>query len=137
MGGILYLVINKRKFPPHMLHELLQYIVMWIYMTLRGMWFVVGFVWLHVVLVVVLNANFIHFYQLHPYPSPPSWKILSVQKTPENSTLWAYHLILPTFVGFPTSLHLSTKIDWSEIEKSISQNRYITHVIHYIYRIFW
>ena len=60
-------------------------------MICEFVWFVV-FVWLQVVWVVeiykalhgmwfvVLNANFIHFYQLHPDPSPRPGKCYQYQK---------------------------------------------------------
>ena len=81
-----------------------------------------------------------HFHPFLPFSSitmPPSWKMLPAAKTPENSTLRAYHLILPAFVGFPTSLHIvdqnrlirNWKIDRS---KSIYVACYVLHVSYFL-----
>ena len=54
--------------------------------------------WLHGMLVVVLNVNFIHFYHFHPYPSPRPGKCCQYQKRPEIAlcgciTLFYRHMI--------------------------------------------
>ena len=46
----------------------------------EAIWFVKTYKTLRVVLVVVLNANFFHFYQLHPYPSPGTGKYYHLKK---------------------------------------------------------
>ena len=81
--------------------------------------------------------------QFHPFlpfssiTMPPSWKMLPVQKTPVNSTLRAYRLIIPVFVGFPTSLHIVDQNrqvrNWKiDSLKSIYNTRYTLHISHFL-----
>ena len=68
---------------------------------------------------------------------PRSWKILPSSKTPENSTLWVYHLILPAYDTKRSHfLHYRTKI-----RKNVDQNRrvkfgyvarYALHVLYFL-----
>ena len=68
---------------------------------------------------------------------PRYWKILSVAKTPENSTLWAYRLILPAydtiwghFRHYRTKIRkLQIKIDGSKI---VYVARYALHISHFL-----
>ena len=58
-----------------------------------------------------------HFLPFLPFSSitmPPSWKMLEVSKTPENSTLWASLLVLPAYDTKRSHfLHYRTKIrEW-------------------------
>lgn len=66
--------------------------------------------------------------QFHPFlpassiSQPPSWKMLPVAKTPENSTLRAYRLILPAYDTIRSHfLHYRTKIWKMQIKIDISK----------------
>ena len=102
-------------------------------MRLCGMWFVEIYKALHGMWFVVLNANFIHFYQLHPYPSPRPGKCCHLKKTPENSTLREYCLILPAYDTKRSHFfHYRTKI-----RKMADQNRRVKKMDYSTLRITW
>ena len=68
---------------------------------------------------------------------PPSWKILSVEKTPTNSTLRAYRLILPAYDTKRSHFrHYRTKIRKMQIRIDGSKNWYVArcalHVLYFL-----
>ena len=120
-------------------------------MLLHGVWVMEIYMTLHVVLVVVIDRMCMitwcviccakcHFHPFLPASSitmPPSWKLLPSLKTPVNRTLRAYRLILPAFVGFPTSLHIVDQNrlirNWKiDKPKSIYNACYTLHVSHFL-----
>ena len=101
-------------------------------LTLRVVWFVVF-------CMVTCCASCCAKCQFHPFlpfssiTMPRSWKILPVSKTPENSTLWAYRLILPTYDTKRSHfLHYRTKIRKMQIridgQNLICSMLRITHI---------
>ena len=125
----------------------------------EAMWFVditsyvicCFFVWLHVVLVVVIDrmrmitwymvccakCQFPPFLPFSSITMPPSWKMLTVSKTPENSTLRAYRLILPAYDTIRSHfLYYRTKFWKWQIKidslKSIYNTRYTLHDMHFL-----
>ena len=104
---------------------------------LHGVWFVEIYKALHGMLVVVLNVIFIHFYHSHPYPSPRPGKYCHLKK---RRKIVLFHRSMLFIVYKMTILSvyiLYTKIDWSEIEKSmglklIYNARYTLHISHFL-----
>ena len=74
------------------------------------------------------NGRKCHFRPFLPSSSrsqPPSWKLLPVAKTPENSTLRAYRLILPAYDTIRSHFrHYRTKI-----RKMTDQNRRVKNQV--------
>ena len=79
------------------IHEAMWFVE--VCMTLRVVWFVV----IDRMRMVTSCASCCAKCHFHPFLSfssitmPPSWKMLPSSKTPENSTLWAYRLILSAY----------------------------------------
>ena len=94
-----FLIFIREKIPPNhicvimLLHGVL---VVGVCMTLRAMWIVVD----DKTYLITGCASCCAKYQFLPFlpfssiTMPPSWKMLLSQKTPENSTLRAYRLII-------------------------------------------
>ena len=126
MVGILYLVICE------------CYGLSWYVVWLQVVWFVYeicGLITLYV--SCCAKCHFLPFLPASSITMPRSWKILSVEKTPTNSTLLAYHLILPAYDTKRSHFrHYRTKI-----RKMADQNRrvkiwyvvrYALHISHFL-----
>ena len=135
-GGIFFDIYKRNKNPPHICVLIIVIYRMRMITWLHGVWFVEIYKALHGMLVVVLNTIFIHFYHSHPYPSPRPGKYCHLKKRRKIALFHRSMLFIVYKMTILSVYILYTKIDWSEIEKLISQNRYITHVIYYTYRIF-
>ena len=84
-------------------------------------------------MVCCAKCQFPPFLPASSITMPPSWKILSVDKTPTNSTLRAYHLILPVYDTIQSHFFIIEQKFENGRSKSIGQNRIcsmlrITHI---------
>ena len=87
--------------------------------------------------VCCAKCHFLPFLPASSISQPPYWKMLPVAKTPENSTLRAYRLILPAYDTKRSHFrHYRTKI-----RKMADQNRrvkiwyvvrYALHISHFL-----
>ena len=83
------------------------------------------------------KCHFLPFLPVSSISHPPSWKMLPVAKTPENSTLRAYHLVLPAYDTIRGHFwHYRTKIrEWRigiDGAKNWSVARCALHVLNFL-----
>ena len=129
------------KNPTHICVLMLLHDV-WIVATCDNMHLITGYVicWslydITSYVICCAKRQFPPFLPASSISQPPSWKILSVSKTPENSTLRAYLVI----IGINP-----IKIDWffqttacsPEISNCINWLVQRWSRTYYVYRIFW